>query len=129
MYIAKAFDLVPHRRLVHKIWGYGVTDEMAKWFVQRVTIKDASSKWTDFLCGVPQGSVLGPFLFFIFINDLPDKIVNFTKLLADDSKNISCIKGEMDINKLYNDLFALGDWCRTWGMTLNVEKCKVMRFG
>jgi hypothetical protein len=51
------------------------------------------------------------------------------KLFADDSKIISSIKGEMDINKLQNDLFAVGDWCRTWGMRLNVEKCKVMQFG
>ena len=109
---------------------------MAKWFEdflscrrQRVTIGEASSKWTDVLSGVPQGSVLGPLLFFIYINDLPDKIVNLMKLFADDSKIISSIKGEMDINKLQNDLLAVGDWCRTWGMRLNVEKCKVIYFG
>ena len=59
---------------------------------------------------------------------MPDKIVNVTKLFADDSKIISSIKGEMDINKLQNDLFAVRVWCRTWGMMLNVEKYKVIHF-
>ena len=62
---------------------------------------------------------MGPLLFVIYINDLPDKIVYFTKLFADDSKIISSIKGKMYINKLQNDLFAVGEWCRTWGMRLN----------
>ena len=53
---------------------------------------------------------MGPLLFVIYINDLPDKIVNVTKLFADDSKIISSIKGEMDFNKLQNDLFAVGEW-------------------
>ena len=65
-------------------------------------------------------SVFGPLLFVIYINDLPDKIVNVTKLFADDSKITSSIKGEMDINKLQNELFAIGEWCRTWDMKLNV---------
>ena len=72
---------------------------------------------------------MGPILFVMYINDLPDKIFNVTRLFAYDSKIVSSIKGEMNINKLQNDLFAVRDWCRTWGMRLNVEKCKVMHFG
>ena len=90
---------------------------------------EANSKWTDFLSGVTQGSVLGPLLFVKYINELPKSNVNVTKFFADDSKIISVIKGKMDIDKLQNDLFAVGEWCRIWGMRLDVEKCKVMHFG
>ena len=75
---------------------HGVTDKLSKWFEeflsfrkQRVTIGEASSKWTDVLSGVPQWSVLGPNLFVLYINDPPDIIDNFSKLCADESKIIS----------------------------------------
>ena len=88
---------------------------MLEWFEyfltcrkQRVTIGEASSKWIDFLSEEPQGSVLGPLLFAIYINILPKKIDNIAKFFVDDSKIISVINGRM---------------------RLNVEKCKVMHFG
>ena len=78
----------------------------------------------------------------IIINELPSKIDNVSKLFAVDSEIISVIKRVMvhysfydrcpllmDIDKLQNDLFTVGEWCKTWGMRLNVEKCKVMHFG
>ena len=72
---------------------------------------------------------MGPLLFMVYINYLPDKIDNIAKLFADDSKIISVINGQMEIEKLQKDLDGVGEWCRTWGMRLNVEKCKVMHFG
>ena len=64
----------------------------------------------------------------IYINDLPDKIENVTKLFAYFSKLISVINGKLEVEKLQKDLNELDYWCQTWGMKLNVEKCKVMHF-
>ncbi len=90
------------------------------------------SEWVDVLSGVPQGSVLGPLLFVLFINDLPMWIKNFIKLYADDSKIIAIIKMTERAAAeewLQNDIDAVTAWTKTWLMSLNAEKCKVMHFG
>ena len=76
--------------------------------------------------GVPQGSVLGPILFLIYINDIEDKIKCDTFKFADDTKLVGCVD---DRNNLQNDINALSDWCKTWQMPINIEKCKVMHIG
>ena len=89
---AKAFDTVPHRRLLLKLEKYGVTGELMKWIqafvcgrTQRVVLKGLMSSWKQVLSGVPQGFVLGPLLFVVYINDLQDVLSVLSKIYADDN--------------------------------------------
>ena len=85
--------------------------------------------WRVVLSGVPQGSVLGPLLFFIYINDLDDGIMNWILKFADDTKIFGSVKTLEQHNQLQNDLNALLQWSKDWQMLFNVDKCKVMHFG
>jgi len=79
--------------------------------------------------GVPQGSVLGPVLFLIFINDLDLNIHNLLFKFADDTKLCAKISTNEDIEKLQEDLNTLQEWVRDWQTQFNVQQCKVMRVG
>lgn len=137
---AKAFDKVPHRRLVMKMEAYGIKGQLLLWLSdflkhrkQRVVMGDHTSGWETVTSGVPQGSVLGPILFVIYINDMPSSIKNYPcKLYADDSKIMAEISKDntaRDTLLLQQDIDALVGWTDTWLMRLNFEKCKVMHFG
>ena len=90
----KAFDKVPHKRLILKLESYGITGSILLWIkdflanrIQRVCVEGHFSDWASITSGIPQGSVLGPLLFSIFINDLPDCISDCcVKIFADDTK-------------------------------------------
>ena len=91
MDFAKAFDKVPHRRLLYKLEYYGIRGSTYKWIslwlserFQKVVFDGQASDPVPVLSGVPQGSVLGPVLFLIFINDLPENIRSSVRLFADD---------------------------------------------
>ena len=133
---AKAFDTVPHRRLLHKLRAYGIGGELLAWIEawlknrkQRVVLGEHTSEWKTVSSGVPQGSVLGPLLFVLFINDLPDDMNHNMKLYADDSKIIGVIKTAEDVENLQNDINAAHAWSQRWLMRFNISKCKVMHVG
>jgi hypothetical protein len=132
----KAFDKVSHKKLLIKLYAYGIRGKLMGWIKsflrgrrQRVVMGEIKSEWGDILSGVPQGSVLGPLLFVIYINDLPDGLENIFKMYADDSKVIAEAGGLGGDSKLQRDIVKIKEWCDKWSMSLNSSKCKVMHFG
>ena len=140
----KAFDLVSHNHLLYKLDKYGINGKIGDWIraflenrKQKVIIRGSASDELEVLSGVPQGSVLGPILFLIYINDLPKCVECPVCLFADDSKiycrtpRIGSNKPELigSQNKLQKDLDELHSWTNKWKMKFNVEKCKIMYLG
>ena len=132
----KAFDKVPHKRLMAKVRSLGIIDEVGDWIEdwiggrkQRVVINGESSEWVPVTSGVPQGSVLGPLLFIIYINDLGLGLVSKISKFADDTKLGSNADNEEAVRQLQKDLEKIGEWSEKWQMPFNLEKCKVMHIG
>ncbi len=132
---AKAFDSVPHERLLLKLKMYGVQGEVLTWIEQflkgrrqRVRVNGEVSEWKDVTSGIPQGSVLGPVLFVIFINDLPEVVQSYVEMFADDTKIFSTVKEE-DSLQLQEDLHSLTDWANIWQLRFNAAKCKTLHLG
>ena len=133
---AKAFDRVPHRRLLTKVAHHKITGKFHTWISawlsnrkQRVSIHQVVSSWQDVVSGVPQGSVLGPLLFLIFINDLDSNLLNLILKFADDTKIFSPVDDPLLCNQLQADLDKLCDWSSKWQMDFNIDKCKVLHIG
>ena len=129
----KAFDSIPHERLLLKMKGYGITGKTLQWVrsfltnrLQRVRVGNEYSSMTNVTSGIPQGSILGPVLFTIFINDLPEAIEVNCKVFADDTKIYDNSKNHSKIQK---DLYKMQKWTETWNLYFNVAKCKVMYMG
>ena len=108
---AKAFDSVPHRRLIGKLQSYGINGALLRWIeafligrVQKVCVNGNFSSEETVLSGIPQGSVLGPLLFVIYINDLPDNLNCEALLFADDTKVYTRVKNRADAERLQENL-------------------------
>ena len=131
----KAFDLVDHQILLSKLKLYGLNNDALMWFDtylaqrrQQVSINDNKSDFETVTCGIPQGSILGPLLFLLFINDLPLYVDNVSADLYADDTTFYDIQASIELieKNLQLSLNQLHIWCKNNGMVLNSEKTKVM---
>jgi hypothetical protein len=133
---AKVFDKVPYARLFKKLKSHGIGGEVLGWIEQwlcgrrqRVSINKTFSDWVDVSSGVPQGSVLGPVLFLIYINDIDIDLISRLSKFADDTKLYNSVSTDQDRVGLQSDLDKLHEWSKKWQMKFNVDKCSVVHLG
>ena len=124
---------MPHQRLCTKLRYYGISGDTLSWIMsfltnrqQAVVVDGSQSPWKEVTSGVPQGSVIGPTLFLIFINDIQDNIQSRIRLFADDCVIYREIMTNSDHQILQQDLQQLSTWSSTWVMSFNVKKCAVL---
>jgi predicted component of type VI protein secretion system len=132
----KAFDKVPHERLILKIKSYGIEGNLLKWIrswlsdrQQRVVLDGTTSEWLQVTSGVPQGSVLGPILFVMYINDIDDGIESVISKFADDTKLALGVSGDDNLDICRRDLELINKWGSTWQMEFNADKCATLHIG
>ena len=133
----KAFDTVPHQRLLTKLKGYRIEGPILNWInsflsnrQQFVKINNSVSPSLPVTSGVPQGSVLGPTLFIYFINDLPNIKSNIPmKIFADDTKVYNKIENDDDVNCLQKAIDEMFEWTEKWLLKFNNDKCKMLHLG
>jgi len=134
----KAFDSVVHSKLLYKLKAYGINGLLLQWITnflnnrsQSVRVGSCVSDFSAVISGVPQGSVLGPILFLVYINDLvdlfgPDVTV---KLYVDDAKVYINIVDIASINTLQDALFSISRWATLWQLKISINKCSVLHLG
>ena len=130
----KAFDTPPHELLKSKLFSYEIHGETLKWIdsflcfrQQQVVAKGVKSDWAPVLSGVSQGTVLGPLLFSMCINDISSDIESEIRLFADDCVCYREIKDVEHTMKLQRAIDRLGSWARKWGMRFQPVKCNMMQ--
>jgi hypothetical protein len=130
---SKAFDTVPHAKLLQKLQHYGIRGPVLSWIqtfltkrTMRVVLEGETSEEADVESGVPQGTVLGPLLFLCHINDLPSSVSSSVRLFADDCLLYKEIHSFQDHLSLQEDLSKLEVWAQKWGMRFNAKKCYIL---
>ena len=130
--ISKPFDRIWLEGLLFKLQSYGVTRPLLSLLkdflsdrLQRVVLNGQTSDWMQVLAGVPQGSILGPLLFLIFINDLPDSLESMVKIFADDTSLFSLFCDQRtSSDNLNRDLGRISEWANQWKMSFNPDPSK-----
>ena len=128
--ISKAFDKVWHKALLYKLSALGIRGQLLGWFTdylkdrsQAVVLKGSKSSYLPILAGVPQGSVLGPLLFLVYINDITQDIESIIKLFADDtSMYLGLEHTQIRTDILNSDLEKIKKWALTWKVEFNQSK-------
>ena len=127
-------DTPPHELLKSKLFSYGIGGKTLEWInvflcfrQQRVVVNGVKSDWAPVVSGVPQGTVLGPLLFSLYINDIPLGIDFQIRLFADDCVCFREIRTVENTLKLQKDIDLLGSWARKWGMRFQPVKCNMMQ--
>ena len=130
------FDTVTHQRLLLKLKKYGIEGDILKWMEDffkrkktRVVLNGKYSSWKKVISGIPQGSVLPPVLFIIYVKDMPDSLNSFCKIFMDDSKLYTAVENKRDQIKLQRDLIKVCKWSKQWLLDFSVQKCKVIQYG
>ena len=131
--LSKAFDKVSHKNLAIKLAYYGIRGSTVAWInsfltnrTQQVVLEGIASRIVDVTSGVPQGSVLGPILFLIFMNDLSQSLSSKVRLFADDAILYFEVASADDCQMLQSDLYKLTEWEEKWLMSFNQSKCEVL---
>ena len=130
--ISKTFDKVWHEGLIFKLELNGISGKLLRLIKdflsdrkQRVVLNGQCFSWMDVQAGVPQGSILGPLLFLIYINDLPDNLTSNPKLFADDTSLFSTVTDpNVTANQINNDLRSISIWAHQWKMNFNHDTSK-----
>ncbi|MCP3680120.1 MAG: reverse transcriptase family protein, partial [Gammaproteobacteria bacterium] len=135
--LKKAFDKVPHRRLIWKLENFGgVKERLLEWMKDYLVgrqmstvVRGVKSTWKEVTSGVPQGSVLGPIMFVVYVNDMVQGVESYISLFADDAKIMKKIEDTGSQEGLQKDLNKIYKWSREWEMEFNAKKCKVLEMG
>ena len=133
--LSKAFDTINHNLLIEKLDAYGIRGVELSWFSnylserrQRVLLDGVHSEWTRLTKGVPQGSILGPMLFLLFVNNLSDVVQHCTvNLYADDTTIYSTDENPVVLGaRMEKDLESVANWIKMNGLKMNVVKTQLM---